>query len=80
MKALNMALLTVGVVLLAFGYVPWLTRHESVELRSAQNAMTVLAGWALTVMGYLGMLITSHWSRRDAQDLQIEVPRQRRDE
>jgi len=72
MKVLNIALLTVGIILLAGGYFPWLTRHESVEIRSARNMMTVLAGWALTVMGYLGMLITCKSSGRQAQEISLE--------
>jgi hypothetical protein len=57
MKILNLGLLTIGIVLLGCGYFPWLTRHESVEIRSAQSVMVVLAGWSMTVMGYLGLTL-----------------------
>jgi hypothetical protein len=53
MKGLNIALLTIGIVCLAWGYVPWMTRHESAEIRTAQSIMTVVAGWGMTAIGDL---------------------------
>ena len=79
MKVLNIALFAIGIVLLACGYFSWLTRHESVEIRSAQNIMVVLAGWSMTVMGYLGLTLAVRSSRGERSGFPMEPQRPSRD-
>jgi hypothetical protein len=64
MRELNALPLTIGIICLFCGYFPWLTRHDAVQVRTAQNIMTAVAGWALTAMGYIGLQLTGMAARR----------------
>jgi ABC-type spermidine/putrescine transport system permease subunit I len=54
---LNKALVVVGVLLLAYGYAVWFTRHESNVWRAILSFIYLIPGWALTAMGYIGWRI-----------------------
>lgn len=54
-QILNIALLGVGAALLAYGHVQWWARHESPEIKEAMFIRHVVAGWALTGMGFIGI-------------------------
>lgn len=53
-QLLNKAMIMVGLVLLVWGYVTWLTRHESGEPLAVLSFVYLTPGWALTTMGYIG--------------------------
>jgi len=74
MKELNMLLLTIGGLLLAFGYVPWWIGHKDVQILTAENVPTIIAGWALTVMGYVGLLLTARSARREVHGFPVMPP------
>ncbi len=54
-KALNIAVLTIGLSLLTYGHVQWSGRHESEEVKEAMFIRHVVAGWAMVGMGFLGL-------------------------
>jgi 4-hydroxybenzoate polyprenyltransferase len=54
-KVLNIAVLTLGFALLAFGYLRWAAKHESPEVKEAMFIRYVVAGWALVGMGFVGL-------------------------
>jgi hypothetical protein len=76
MRELSILFLYAGVTILLFGYVPWWVRHDDVTVRTAQNIMTVVAGWALTIMGYLGLLLTAKPRRSEARGFPVTPPAQ----
>ncbi len=51
----NIALLTLGCALLAYGHLQWEGRRESEEVKEAMFIREVVAGWALASMGFLGL-------------------------
>ncbi len=65
MKTLNNVLLWVGIILLAYAYFWCYQGSEAIEVRVDSNLMPALAGWALTVMGYLGRLLSPPPERKD---------------
>ncbi len=54
-KALNIAILTVGLALLTYGHLQWAGRRESEEVKQAMFIRHVVAGWAMVGMGFLGL-------------------------
>jgi len=54
-KALNIAVLTVGFALLAYGHLQWAGRRESEEVKQAMFIRHVVAGWAMVGMGFVGL-------------------------
>ena len=65
-KALNIVLLTLGLVLLAYGHVQWAGRHESAEIKEAMFFRHIVAGWALTGTGFLGLQCARDNKRDDS--------------
>lgn len=55
MKLINIALLVFGMMFLARGHISWWINHEDVTVRSAQNIVLIIPGWAMVSMGYLGL-------------------------
>lgn len=55
-RVLCLVLLTLGACLLAYGHVEWAARHESPEVKEAMFIRHVIAGWALTGMGFVGLM------------------------
>jgi hypothetical protein len=54
-KALNIAVLTVGLALLTYGHLQWAGRRESEEVKRAMFIRHVVAGWAMVGIGLLGL-------------------------
>jgi len=54
-RVVNIAVLTVGCAILAYGYSQWEGRRESEEVKAALYLREVVAGWALVGMGFLGL-------------------------
>jgi hypothetical protein len=54
-RALNVAALTLGCALLAYGHLQWAGRHESETVKEALFIRQVVAGWALVGMGFVGL-------------------------
>jgi hypothetical protein len=54
-RALNLAVLTIGVALLTYGHVQWAGRRENEEVKEARFIRYVIAGWAMVGMGFLGL-------------------------
>jgi hypothetical protein len=54
-RALNVAMVAIGVALLAYAYFQWATKHESPEVKEAMFIGHVIAGWALVGMGFVGL-------------------------
>lgn len=55
-RVLCLVLLTLGACLLAYGHLEWAARHESPEVKEAMFIRHVIAGWALTGMGFVGLM------------------------
>jgi len=51
---LDRTMIVVGILLIAWGYIAWFTRHESTEPRAILSFIYLIPGWALTTMGYVG--------------------------
>ncbi len=64
-KALNIGLLTIGVALLTYGHFQWWARRESPEIKEAMFIRHVVAGWALTGMGFIGFQCRGGRSKDD---------------
>ena len=54
-KVLNIAVLTLGLALLAYGHLHWAIRQESEEVKAAMFIRHVVAGWAMVGMGFMGL-------------------------
>ncbi len=54
-KVLNIAVLALGLGLLAYGHLHWAIRHESEEVKAALFIRHVVAGWAMVGMGFVGL-------------------------
>ena len=55
-RVLCLVLLTLGACLLAYGHLQWAARHESPAVKEALFIRHVIAGWALTGMGFVGLM------------------------
>jgi hypothetical protein len=55
LNLLNTFLLVAGIALLAVGYLQYLGRHETPNVKAALAMMTLVPGWALVTMGYVGL-------------------------
>lgn len=58
-KAVNIAVLTLGLSLLTYGHLHWMARRESPEGKQAMFIRHVVAGWALVAMGFVGLQLGS---------------------
>src|SRR5512140_1410167 len=54
-KTVNIAVLTLGLALLAYGHLQWAARRESEEIKEALFIRHVVAGWAMVTMGVVGL-------------------------
>jgi 4-hydroxybenzoate polyprenyltransferase len=64
-QALTIGLLTIGVALLTYGHVQWSVRRESPQIKEAMFIRHVVAGWALTGMGFVGLYCRGGRSKDD---------------
>jgi hypothetical protein len=68
-RFLDKAMLLVGLLLLVYGYVLWLARHESPQPRAILSFVYLLPGWALATMGYIGWRTEERESaKKDSRD------------
>jgi hypothetical protein len=72
MKELNILFLASGILMLVLAHLEWWTRHDAVVLLTARYIVTIVAGWALTTMGYLGLLLMALLRRREVRGFPVQ--------
>ena len=58
MKALDLILLGLGILLLACGHFKWLTSHANVDVTAARSIGYLIPGWTMLAMGYIGLRLS----------------------
>jgi hypothetical protein len=64
-KALNIVVLTIGIALLTYGHLQWMVRRESPSIKEAMFIRHVIAGWAMTGIGFVGLQLGGDRLKRD---------------
>jgi hypothetical protein len=69
-RKLATAMLVIGLVLLLWGYARYMVSHLSVEWRVVHLLASAIPGWALVIMGWVGLV--AHRLRQSVRGLKAE--------